>query len=398
MNRRSFLKTGMAAATLAGVPTFGAEAVTNDKAVIFLWLGGGLSRFESFHANVNDVPDVYRSVNGIVTHSDTGLRFGADWENLIARAKWLTTVDSYGHRDSSHNTATEYQLTGQYSTKRGPQDTTEYPGHGAIVSSVFGANHPRNGLPTYVRQGKIAGEDPTFLGQQFKAFDPSNKENLVPKVEADRLRERRELLSGLNHGIGDLSRQAFSVIQGDAGTAFDLDKESDKTKARYGKSAIGDQLLLARRLVESGTRFVTIHSGGFDMHSDISAGMKSRVPPIDIALSALLDDLHDRGMDKDVMVVVTSEFGRTTLNKSNGRDHWGATTPLLLSGGDYQHGRTIGKADKSYVPTDNKLGPIDLQRTIFDHFDIDVKTQRVDSAGRPRYIHDSQGESKLILS
>ena len=379
---------------MAGYP-LNAEEIANDKAVIFLWLGGGASQFETFHAQEDDVPDVYRSVNGVVKHPN-GLKFGADWSNLIKRGDWLTSVDSFSHRDSSHNTGTEYVMTGQYSSKRGPADTTEFPGHGAIVASVFGSNHPINGIPTYIKQGKIAGDDPTFLGQQFKPFDPSNKANLIPNVAEDRLRERRLLLNQVDRSKTSLTDQAFDVILGNAKDAFDLEKETAATKEKYGKSDIGNQLLLARRLVEHGTRFVTIHYGGWDMHGGISAGIKSRVPPVDIALSSLLDDIQDRGMSKNVMVVVSAEFGRTRLNAGLGRDHWSATTPLLLSGGDYQHGRTIGKADKSYVPTDNKLGPIDLQRTLFDHFDINVTTQRIDSAGRPRYLHDATDSTNIL--
>jgi len=391
MHRRTFLQTGAAAAALAGFPVL-ADEKTNDKSVIFLWLGGGASQFETFHAQGNDVPDVYQSVNGIVRHGD--LTFGADWSNLITRGDWLTSVDSFSHRDPSHNTGTEFVMTGHYSSKRGPGAVTEYPGNGAIVASVFGANHPRNGMPTYVKQGRIAGEQPTFLGQQFKPFDPSNKENLIPKVDEGRLKERRELLSGLDHGLTDLSQQAFNVIQGNAKDAFDLDKEPADNRTKYGGRGIGDQLLLARRLVEAGTRFVTVHYGGWDMHSSIAGSCKKRVPPVDIALSTLLDDIHDRGMQKDVMVVVTAEFGRTRLNRNNGRDHWPKSTPLLISGGDYQMGRTIGRADKSYVPTSSAFGPLDLQRTFFDHFAIDPKTQRVDAAGRPRNL--SEGGSIIL--
>lgn len=95
------------------------------------------------------------------------------------------------------------------------------------------------------------------------------------------------------------------------------------------------------------------------------------------------------------MLVVTGEFGRTRLNANSGRDHWPSITPMLLSGGDYEHGRVIGKADKGYYPTDQKIGPIDLAMTLFDHFNIDPKIQRIDQGGRPRYLLD--GEGKVIL-
>ena len=131
------------------------------------------------------------------------------------------------------------------------------------------------------------------------------------------------------------------------------------------------------------------------MHSNISNAMRGKVPPLDQALAALVDDLEDRGMTQDTMLVVTGEFGRTKLNANSGRDHWPSITTLLLAGGNYSHGRVIGKADKAYYPTSDKYGPLDLSATIFDHFGIDPKIQKIDQAGRPRYLLD--GEARVIL-
>ena len=404
MNRRTFLKAGVIGSSLTFSDIAFADAPLQDKSVIWVWLGGGPTQFETFHAPTNPVPDIFQPVDGFVTHPN-GLAFGGSFKQLIQRGDKLTSVNSFSHRDSSHRQATQFMQTGQYNAKRDQTAGHEFPGHGAIVSSIFGANNNRNGVPTYVKQGRIEGEDPTFLGGSYKPFDPSNKENLTPKVKEDRFKERKDLLDNFDKSrrflsatadsftkIGD---QAYDVVLGNAKDAFDLEQESDSTKDKYGKSSVGSQLLLARRLSEFGTKFVTVHYGGWDMHSNISSAMQGKAPPLDQALAALVHDLEDRGMTQDTMLVVTGEFGRTKLNANAGRDHWPSITTLLLAGGNYNHGRVIGEADRAYYPSSNKFGPLDLSATIFDHFGIDPKIQKIDQAGRPRYLLD--GEASVIL-
>ena len=405
MKRRDFLKAGAIGSSLVFSDLSFADAPLQDKSVIWVWLGGGPTQFETFHAPTDAVPDIFRPVDGNITHPN-GLAFGSLFKNLIKHGDKLTSVNSFSHRDSSHRQATQFMQTGQYNAKRDQTAGHDFPGHGAIISSIFGANHPMNGVPTYVKQGKIEGEDPAFLGGAYKPFDPSNKENLVPKVKEDRFKDRKGLLDNFDKSRKFLSEtadsftkigdQAYNVILGTAKDAFDLEQESDSTKEKYGKSSVGNQLLLARRLSEFGTKFVTVNYGGWDMHGNISKALAGRVPPLDQALAALVGDLEDRGMTQDTLLVVTGEFGRTKLNANSGRDHWPSITTLLLAGGEYNHGRVIGKADKSYYPVSDKFGPLDLSATIFDHFGIDPKIQKIDPAGRPRYLLD--GEAQVILS
>jgi hypothetical protein len=405
-NRRDFIRVGgLGLGYLSLSDAISAEGVglSNDKSVVWVWLGGGPTQFETFHSPTGPVPDTHSSVSDVVTHSN-GLAFGGLFENLIKRGDNLTSVNSFSHGDSSHRQATHWMMTGQHNPKRDTTADSEFPGHGAIVSSVFGSNHPANGMPAYVKQGKIEGEQPTFLGGVHKPFDPSNKDNLSPRIEMDRFTFRRGLLEQFDkkkklskdaESFSTIGNQAYSVMLGDAKDAFDIEKEKPATRERYGKGGIGDQMLLAKRLAEYGTKFVTVHYGGWDMHGNIKSALEGKVPPLDKALSAFVDDIYDSGLSKNVMLVVTGEFGRTRLNANSGRDHWPSITPMLLSGGDYEHGRVIGKADKGYYPTDQKIGPIDLAMTLFDHFDIDPKIQRIDQGGRPRYLLD--GEGKVIL-
>lgn len=409
-NRRDFLRVG---AIGAGFSTIGLsdlalaeeEQPLKDSSVVWVWLGGGPTQFETFHAPKEDyVPDEYRSQGGALVDKTTGMAFGSNWTNLIKQAPKLNVVDSFTHGDSSHRQATHWVMTGQRNKERSQTGGTMYPSHGSIVSSIYGANHPENGVPCYVKQGRIEGEDPAWLGGAYKPFDPSNKDNLTPRVDIERFNGRNELLNELTgakitsasaDSVTKFNQQAFDVILGTAKDAFNLDKEDEKTKEAYGKDSIGQQLLLARRLCEFGSRFVTIHYGGWDMHSNISNALKGRVPPLDIGLAAFVEDVWQRGLNEKILLIVTGEFGRTKLNKNAGRDHWPSISTLLMSGGKYDHGRVIGKSDKSYTPKEKPFGPIDVAATMFDHFGISKGIQKVDNGGRPRYL--LEGEAKVIL-
>jgi hypothetical protein len=410
-SRRDFLRIGAGfGAGFGAIPFSDAIMaqeqilIPNNRSVVWVWLGGGPTQFETFHAPTQSVPDPYKPVSGIVTHKN-GLAFGGLFKDLIKQGDNLTAVNSFSHGDSSHRQATHWMMTGHRNPKRENTADSEYPGHGAIASSVFGSNHPSNGMPAYVKQGKIEGEQPTFLGGAHNPFDPTNKENLTPRVPTSRFSERKGLLDSLDsrgkvfspdaESFSKIGNTAYNVILGNAKDAFDLDQEPEAMREMYGKGGIGDQMLLARRLSQFGTKFVTVHYGGWDMHGNIKNALEGKVPPLDKALAAFVKDIYQSGMSEDTLLVVTGEFGRTRLNGNGGRDHWPSITPMLLSGGKYDHGRVIGKADKSYVPTEDKVGPIDIAATLFDHFEIDKQIQRTDQGGRPRYL--LEGEGKLFL-
>lgn len=411
MKRRDFIKAGSA---LAGLSYLGLGGIANaeeerwsrftEKSVVWVWLGGGPTQFETFHAPTANVPVEYRPVTGLLHDPKTGIALGGLWENLFKHTDKLNVVNSFTHKDSSHRQGTHYVMTGQYNPERANTSMAKYPSYGSIASAVFGENHPDNGVPTYVKQGTISGEEPAWLGGAYKAFNPSNKDNLTPRVELNRFSGREDLLIGLDgvniespgaKSFDKYKEQAYDVILGSAKRAFDTESEPEPLKEKYGDTDIGKQLLQARRLVEYGTRFVTIHYGGWDMHGNIKQSLEGRVPPIDKALAAFLSDIHERGLNEDTLLVVTGEFGRTKLNANNGRDHWPSISTLLLAGGSFEAGRVIGKADKSYSPTENPVTPIDLAGAIFDHYGISKEVQRIDTSGRPRYL--LEGEAKVFL-
>ena len=411
-NRRDFLRIGSIGAGMSAVgfsdQAFAANAQSyDDKAVVWVWLGGGPTQFETFHAPKDTVPTEWQPVNGAKHDAKTNITLGEDWYELSKHTSKLNVVNSFSHKVSSHRQGTHFMMTGHYNPERTTTSTAKYPSFGSLISSVYGTNHPQNGVPTYVKQGKIEGDEGAWLGGAFKPFDPSNKDNLTPRVELDRFSTRKDLLRGLDaarvsskgaESVQFYKGQAYDVILGSAKEAFAIEKESDSTKALYGSTKakdIGEQLILARRLAENGTKFITLHYGGWDMHSNISKAMQGKVPPLDKALAGFLQDLEDRGMSEKVLLVVTGEFGRTKFNANSGRDHWPAITPMMMAGGAYETGRTIGAADRSYNPIENPVGPLDLQATLFDHFGIDTAIQRIDNGGRPRYL--LEGEAKVIL-
>ena len=406
-NRREFMKIGAIGAGLSSMGLSDAHAgilPANEKSVVWLWLGGGATHIETFDPKPM-APEGVRSTTGSIMTNGDFLLCG-NFIKMSTRGDKITVVRSFAHRNSSHRTGTHWVMTGHNSTDNTPQSTQQEPSYGSIMSSVYGANHPANGMPTYVRVNGISFDGPAWLGGQYKPYEASGEgvSNLKSRVESNRFLDRRNLVSSFDklkitndlELWGDLRKQSYGLILGNASEAFDLDKESKPSRDKYGKG-LGEQMLLARRLVENGTKFVTLHYGGWDMHGNIAKSLNGRMPPLDHALSTFIDDLHDRGMSKNVLLVVTGEFGRTyRVNKNAGRDHWPQLSPLMFSGGDFDMGRVIGESTaKAETPKSDPLGPKDVTATLFAHLGIDPQTQKIDFAGRPRYFVDS--DAKVIL-
>jgi hypothetical protein len=397
-NRREFMKIGAIGAGLSSVGLSDAHAQSlplNDKSVVWVWLGGGATQVETFDPKPM-APSEFRGVNGsVMTNGD--FLIGADFMKLATRSDKISVVRSFTHRNSSHRTGTHWVMTGHNSTDNSPQSTQQEPSYGSMVSSLYGANHPISGMPSYVRVNGISFDGPSWLGGQYKPYEASGEgvANLKSRIKEDRFADRQDLVKGFDklkltnelETWGDLRKQSYGLILGKASEAFDIKKEPEAMRNKYG-GGIGEQMLLARRLVENGTRFVTIHYGGWDMHGNISKSLKGKVPPLDQALSTFIDDVNEKGMNKDILLIVTGEFGRTyRINKNGGRDHWPQLSTLMFSGGDFEMGRTIGEStDKAETPKSDPYGPMDVTATLFSHFGIDLSTQKVDFAGRPRYL------------
>jgi hypothetical protein len=191
--------------------------------------------------------------------------------------------------------------------------------------------------------------------------------------------------SGLLEGLDSFESQAFDLVKGRAREAFDVTREDPRVRDKYGRNGLGAQLLMARRLCESGVGFVTLHFGGWDMHGQIARAMNNLGPQVDNAVSAFLDDVQQRGLDRDILLVITGEFGRTPrINGSAGRDHWAPLSTLALAGGGLKMGQVVGESSaKVEVPKTTPITPQHLMATVFHVLGLPQDLHYRDQSGRP---------------
>ena len=226
-----------------------------------------------------------------------------------------------------------------------------------------------------------------------------NRRRLLQAV--DRLRRDTDQ-SGLMNGLDAFTRKAFEMVTSPAAQkAFDLNREAAKTRDLYGRHTLGQSCLLARRLVEAGVTFVTVSAGGWDTHANnFEALKKQKLPQFDTAWSALMQDLHARGMLKNTLVLVWGEFGRTPrINKDAGRDHWPGAQSLLLAGGGLRMGQTVGQSDaKAEYPRERPLTPEGVLSTMYGVLGIDQQIEYLNDAQRPLKILNSGEPIKELLA
>ena len=407
-SRRDFLRVGGLGLTgislaqmLQGRATAATSGVSgSDKSVIWLWLSGGPTQVETFDPKMT-APSEYRSVTGEVKTVLPGVTLGGNFTRMAQVADRMAFVRSFAHTNSGHAGGTHYVMTGYDNRLADNGAVADRPFLGSIVSRVRGTNNPNSGIPTYVRLGGIYADGPAFLGTAYGAFDPGGeaRRNMSLSIEQSRLSNRRAMLDGIDNvkreidrkglmvGLDSFEEQAFSLILSRSQQAFDLKYEDPRVVDRYGKG-LGEQLLQARRLCEAGCGFVTLSHGGWDMHSNIKQEMDNRGPEIDRAVSALVEDLDQRGMMDNVLLIISGEFGRTPkINGSSGRDHWAPLSTLALAGGGLKMGQVVGEsAEKADVPKTTPITPQDLMATVFQVLDLDHRIQFTNQAGRPTYM------------
>ena len=399
-----------------------------DKAVVLLFLSGGASHIETFNPNM-DAPAPYHSVTGEVATTIPGVTFGGTFPQLARHAEQMAIVRSFRHPISGHVQAIKHVLNG--GTDPDGQGNRGFS-MGAAYARFRGANDAQTGMPTFTllnsdevdpqyrnEKGRVErGSHPGSLGPAYSPFTPgagsTSQDDMTLNVEAERLDDRRSLLSavdqlqrraedrGLPDGVDKFRAQAFDLILGSAGQAFDLSKEPRKLVERYdtsmfrvGKkqfrdSVLGRHFLTARRLLEVGCRFITIHSAGWDMHADgnnpgIGAGMEMLGRPVDKAVSAFLEDLQQRGMLDKTLLIITGDFGRSPkINDRGGRDHWPSLCTLAFAGGGV-HGQIIGRsAPKNDIPATDPIDASRLMATVM-HSMFDIGKLRL-ASGIPKEL------------
>jgi hypothetical protein len=418
--RRDFLRAGslgLGGLTLGGLMQRRAAAaagVANDTSIIWLWLGGGPSQFETFDPKM-DAPVEFRSVTGELQTSLPGVTFGGTFPKLAARAHRIAVLRNFAHAYSGHGGGTHVMNTGVPFIGFDADKPQIAPSFGSAVAYRRGLSNPASGMPTYVKLGgNIRADRPAYFGKAFAPFDPTGSlENMVLGTPRDRFDDRRALLTnldslrrefdatGLMEAMSRHDRQAMQLLTGSVADAFDLSKEDPKVVARYGsevspskQTKLGESLLIARRLCEAGCGVVNVGYGGWDHHNvngtlPVKEGFESLGPPLDHALATFIDDIHDRGLDKKILLVACGEFGRTPRisagRLAGGRDHWGPLTALLMIGGGLKMGQVVGRSNpKGEEPDGERYSPQDMLATIFHvlgippRFDLSIASKQGD--------------------
>ncbi|HWE01007.1 MAG TPA: DUF1501 domain-containing protein [Tepidisphaeraceae bacterium] len=414
VSRRNFMKIGaLGVAGLSLPQLLRAEAVAGkrnpQKAVIMVYLPGGPSHQDMFDLKPDAPVDIRGEFRPIKTNVN-GIQICEHMPELAKMMDKLAIIRSLVGSEGQHDA---FQcLTGRQ--KRG-MPPGGYPSLGACVSKLQGNFDPA--VPPYISVGgnmSRFGNDSGFLGVAHAPFSPSGpgKSDMVLNgVTLDRLSDRKSLLQSLDtfrrdaeyshmiDGMDAFDRQAMDVLtSAKLVGALDITQEKKAVRDRYGigqgKQRAGrsaDSFLLARRLVEAGARCVTLAFGGWDTHGKNFSHLKEQLPQLDAGLAAMVSDLHERGLDKDVSVLVWGEFGRSPkVNMTAGRDHWPKVTQAVVAGGGMRMGQVIGATDRD--AGDVFARPVQFSEvfsTLYRNLGIDTnKTTLPDLNGRPQYLVD----------
>jgi hypothetical protein len=427
VSRRDFLRIGglgMGGLALPGLLQAEQQAGLRNskKAVIMIYMAGAPP-----HQDLYDLkPDAPSNIRGEFKPINTnvpGIQFCELLPRLAKIADKLAPIRSlYGAPNGSHDSFMCYTGKVGSTLNMNGQPPGGWPSMGSVLTELMGPVNsavppfiglaPKAGHPPYGSSGK-----PGYLGfanGPFKPTGPEKGDLVLDGISAARLDARRDLLgsfdnfrrqadgTGLMEGMDEFHQQAFGMLTSSAlADALNLDKEDPKVRERYGKGDpknVGDgaprnleHFLLARRLVEAGARCVTLNFGRWDFHSNNFSGMRSHAPLFDQGLSALIEDLHDRGLADDVSVVAWGEFGRTPkINNNAGRDHWPNVGCGLLAGGGMKTGQIIGATDAHAAEaTERPVHFGEVFATLYHQMGIDAaRTTLNDLSGRPHYLVD----------
>jgi hypothetical protein len=439
MKRRDFLRIGgLALGGLGLADTLAARARSasgrRDTSVILVYCLGGASQLETYDLKP-DGPAEMRSVFRPIATRVPGMSV-CELLPLHARvAHRFSLIRSLHHRINIHNDGSILVLTGKEPLVPDPTSTakSEHPDFGMIASKLRG--QPASGLPRYVSvPGPFHMTRPTYLGSAHQPFGTGDvsypgyrpAQLSLRGVSARGLDDRRRLLQQLDGirrageqqttaSLDQFRQEAFQILTSPAvARAFDLEREPTKLRDRYGRHLWGQGCLLARRLAEAGTPVISLiantprfgpeftnwddHPGNAMRPGHFAQYMRVRLPYFDQAVSALIEDLFDRGRERDILLVVVGEFGRTPRlrtgppDQSIGRDHWPDAYSALVAGGGFQMGKVVGATNaRGEYPVDTPLTPHDLLATIYRHLGIDPRHEFTDLTGRPAPVL-SQGE------
>lgn len=439
--RRHFIQAGACGFLGLNLPTLLAaraqsgsagKSAGRPKAVIFILMSGGLGQLDSFDMKP-EAPEALRGEFKPIQTRTTGIQICEHLPMLADRMNQLAIVRSMSHPQGNHLEAMHRILTGHPSVPRGASDLdrvasrNDFPCYGAVVDYVRG---PSGGVPNGVAlplkliEGPLTwpGQDAGFLGPKHDPWQlrmppsqPDARDDSIALPEGlgiDRLHLRQHLLNQTmpalpGDSFADQQESAMRLLgNGNVAKAIDLEREDPRLRDRYGRHSFGKSLLMARRLVEVGVPIVQATMGivqNWDTHVGNFPRLKNDLlPPLDRAVSALIDDLSSRNMLDDTLIVLTGEFGRTPrispLKPGDlpGRDHWPQVFSSVFAGGGVKGGQVIGKSDNmAAYPVTRSFGPPDLAATIYSAMGIDTGLEIRDRLNRPLRLTNGEVISSL---
>jgi hypothetical protein len=421
VSRRNCLKLGLGAALGAGFTDLlrlrsqassGSSPKARAKSCILVWMDGGPTHYETFDPK----PEAPSEIRGEFFSTETkvpGLLYDEHLTRLASIADKTALVRSIRHDQGNHGAGNHYMMTG--APPRIPV------GCGAFVSfhpsfgsmTAYDRGH-QDGLPAYFslpRMSRSGG--PNFLGAQYAPFvvpnDPNSssfrvRDVALPKgLGDDRFMHRRDLREVVDSlpryrdkaaadpalAVDEYYTQGYDLISSpEAQKAFDIHSEDDAVRERYGRNSFGQRALLARRLVEAGVPFITLYEGGWDHHREIFPALRKRLPSFDNTIATLIEDLEERGLLDETLVVVLGEFGRTPkVNQRGGRDHWSNAMSVLFAGAGCPGGEVVGATDRQgYSAVDRVLSPENFASTLYTKLGIDPDQILYTPQGRPAHL------------
>lgn len=436
--RRRFLEVGslgvlgLSLADLLRKPALAADAAgrmsrySSARSVILIWQHGGPSQLDTFDMK----PEAPAEVRGPYQPIASTLPGLDVCELCPEQAKVMdrcTVIRSFSHGNGDHWAAAHWMLTGRTGAN-GSDRVPRQPSMGAVASHLLGPRSPGSLASVNMNDGGFGFHGAAWLGVSFNPFGygdysygneagklPTGDDksfSLVEGLSQDRLTTRvalQQQLDSLRRRIDGNStfrqldavdQQAVDIVlSGRVREAFQLDREDQKTRERYG-DGWGAQALLARRLIEAGVRFVSLNTGYWDDHGKIKRALDKKMPRHDRAVGVLIQDLAERGMLDDTLVISAGEFGRTpVINKDAGRDHWPQAQSILLAGGGYRHGQVIGSTNaKAEYPTSRKVGVEDFCAIVYHALGLRADDSLIDRSGRPMHLLPGGQVPRELLS
>jgi hypothetical protein len=426
ITRRDCLHLGLTAVVGAGLTSMlrmQAQAASPSprqakaKSCILIWMDGGPTHFETFDPKP-DAPAEIRGEFEPISTKVPGVQFSQHMTKLAGMMDQISVIRSIRHDQGNHGAGNHYMMTG--SPPRIPVGcgafVSFHPSMGSVAAYELGKD---NGLPNYFSIPSMSRSGgPNFLGAKYAPFvvggDPNSadfrvRDVALPKgLTEDHFNRRTDLrklvdrIERINDpaagdpvgGLDEYYRQGYDLITSEqAQAAFDIHREKDAIRDRYGRNGFGQRALLARRLVEAGVPFITLYDGGWDHHSEIFPALRKRLPDWDNTVATLISDLNERGLLDSTLVVALGEFGRTpaisTLSgqKGAGRDHWANAMSVLIAGGGTPGGVIVGSTDrKGYTASDRVHSPENFVSTIYTKLGIDPNKIVYTPQGRPTHL------------